>query len=155
MQQDLIQTDFVDGTIAMPAIGFTARVCIDRSATDGRATLIETTDAPGCGAPLHRHRSQSKVYHVVTGRYLFEMDGVRILAYPGQTVVAKAGCTHRFVNIGDVTSRMLILFTPGLDAGTFFGELSGLVANGRPHPHAMKDFGERWDVEFAPSAPPA
>ncbi|MDR7006204.1 cupin domain-containing protein [Paraburkholderia strydomiana] len=153
MKQDLIKADFADDTITMPSIGFTARVCIDRTATDGRATLIETTDRPGCGAPLHRHLSQTEIYHVMTGRYLFEVDGVRILAHPGQTVVAKAGCTHRFVNIGNETSRMLILVTPGLDAEAFFGELRGLVADGRPHPDALRDFGERWDVEFAPSAP--
>jgi quercetin dioxygenase-like cupin family protein len=152
MKPELNQAKSVDNTIAMPSIGFTARVCIDRAATDGSATLIETTDGPGCGAPLHRHGSQTEIYHVVSGQYLFEMDGVRTLAHPGQTVVAKAGCTHSFVNVGNASSRMLILIMPGLDAESFFDEMRALVANGRPHPEAMKVFGQRWNVEFNASS---
>jgi hypothetical protein len=58
------------------------------------------------------------------------------------------GSTHRFTNIDDKPSRMLVLITPGLDAAAFFSELREIMANGRPEPDALNEFGAKWGVEF-------
>jgi mannose-6-phosphate isomerase-like protein (cupin superfamily) len=38
----------------------------------------------------------------------------------GETIVAKQGTTHRFVNVDDQPLRLLVLITPGWDAASFF-----------------------------------
>jgi quercetin dioxygenase-like cupin family protein len=135
-------------TIDIPAIGVSVQVRIAPAATGNNATLIETFDEPGYGPPMHRHERETEIFHVLTGRYLFEVDGERTIASAGETVVGHAGRTHRFTNIDKETSRMLVLITPGLDAAAFFIELRSLMANGEPQPDALQNFGEKWGVEF-------
>jgi quercetin dioxygenase-like cupin family protein len=104
MQPNLNHSKTLDSTIAIPAIGVTAQVRIAPMATGNKATLIETTDEPGYGPPQHRHERDTRVFHVLCGRYLFEVDGKRIVVSAGETVVAHAGSTHPFTNIDDPMS---------------------------------------------------
>lgn len=103
MQSNLNQSKISDNTIAIPAIGVNVQVRIAPAATGNKATLIETSDEPGYGPPQHRHERETEVFHVRCGRYLFEVDGQRIIASAGETVVATVGSTHRFTNIADMT----------------------------------------------------
>ncbi|WP_144107583.1 cupin domain-containing protein [Paraburkholderia sp. BCC1886] len=135
-------------TIDIPAIGINVQVRIAPTATGNKATLIETSDAPGYGPPMHRHERETEIFHVLTGRYLFEVDGDRMIVSTGETVVGPAGSTHRFTNIDKETSRMLVLITPGLDAAAFFREFRSVMLNGEPEPDALRDFGAKWGVEF-------
>lgn len=137
-----------DSAIHIPAIGLDLSVCIEPSETEGRATLIETRDAPGFGPPLHRHRNETEIFHVLQGRYLFEVDGVLRILQAGETLTARAGTTHRFVNISDDTSHMLVLISPGFDAYRFFGELRDAMARGIPAPETLARLGAKWDIEF-------
>ncbi|CAD6548178.1 cupin domain-containing protein [Paraburkholderia metrosideri] len=148
MHSNLNPSNASANTIAIPAIGVNVQVRIAPTATGAKATLIETSDEPGYGPPLHRHERETEVFHVLRGQYLFEVDGERIIASAGETVVGHAGSTHRFTNIDQQTSRMLVLITPGLDARAFFSELRGVMANGEPDPKELQDFGMRWGVEF-------
>ncbi|MDR5759425.1 cupin domain-containing protein [Caballeronia sp. LZ035] len=137
-----------DSAIHIPAIGLELTVCIEPSETEGRATLIETHDAPGFGPPLHRHGNETEIFHVLQGRYLFEVDGVRRILQAGETLTARVGTTHRFVNISDDTSHMLVLISPGFDANRFFSELRDVMARGIPAPETLAKLGAKWDIEF-------
>ncbi|SAL41146.1 Cupin domain protein [Caballeronia peredens] len=148
MQSDLLYKKTSDESISIPAIGVDLEVHIAPVTTDTRATLIETTDAPGFGPPQHRHKRETEVFHITQGRYLFEVDGELIVAHAGDTVIAHAGSTHRFTSIDTDPSRMLVLIMPGLDATTFFSELRDLMAKGKPDPAALQALGDRWDIEF-------
>ena len=75
-----------------------------------------------------RHKRETKIFHVLTGPYRFEVDRQHTTASAGETVVGPLGSTHRFINIDKETSRMLVLITPGLDAAAFFLELLSVVA---------------------------
>src|ERR1700744_729000 len=123
MRTDFLYGDKVAAPIDIPAIGLHLQVRIPPEATGALATLIETTDQPGFGPPQHRHEIETEVFHVVQGRYLFEVDGKQTVVSKGETIVAKQGTTHRFVNIDDQPSRLLTLVTPGWDATGFFSEL--------------------------------
>lgn len=148
MQAQFSQSKELDDLISIPAIGVDIEVCIAPTATENQATLIACTDEPGFGPPQHRHERETEVFHVLRGRYLFEVDGGRVVAHAGETVVAPVGSTHRFTNIADKPSRMLVLITPGLDAAAFFCELRGIMADGQPEPDALNEFGAKWGVEF-------
>ncbi|CAL8480082.1 cupin domain-containing protein [Caballeronia novacaledonica] len=148
-----MKTDFLHGEqnaapIDIPAIGLRLQVRIASKATGASATLLETTDQPGFGPPQHRHEIETEVFHVVQGRYLFDVDGKQTIVSAGETIVAKQGTTHRFINIDDQPSRMLVLVTPGWDATRFFSELGDVMANGSPDPAVLKAFGDEWRIEF-------
>ncbi|APR34883.1 cupin domain-containing protein [Paraburkholderia sp. SOS3] len=137
-----------DSAIHIPAIGLDLKVCIGPSSTQGRATLIETCDAPGFGPPMHRHEHETEVFHVLQGRYLFEVDGKREVVQAGETLTAQVGTTHRFVNIDHDASRMLVLISPGFDAAGFFSELRDAMAGGHADPAALARLGTKWHIEF-------
>ncbi|MFC0397962.1 cupin domain-containing protein [Paraburkholderia rhizosphaerae] len=137
-----------DNAIHIPAIGLDLKVYIEPTATQGRATLIETYDAPGFGPPIHRHENETEVFHVLQGRYLFEVNGERKVVQAGETLTALVGTTHRFVNIDDETSRMLVLISPGFDATCFFSQLRDVMADGIPDPVTLARLGAKWHIEF-------
>jgi quercetin dioxygenase-like cupin family protein len=148
MQADVLQSQASGSPIAIPAFGVQLQVRIAPAVTQARATLIETIDAPGFGPPQHRHERETEVFHVLQGRYLFELDDERIIARAGETVVARRGGTHRFINIDARPSRLLVLIMPGIDANALFSELRTVIANDRPAPDALEAFGDKWGVEF-------
>jgi len=56
--------------------------------------------APGQGVALHVH-PYPETWIVRSGRAEFTVDGQKIVAGPGDTVVAEAGAAHGFRNAGD------------------------------------------------------
>jgi quercetin dioxygenase-like cupin family protein len=133
--------------ILIPQIGLSLRVLVPSDATGAALTSIETTNAPGFGPPLHRHR-ETEVFYILEGQYLFEVDGRRFLAEVGDAIVAPGGSAHTFVNATNAPARQFIQILPGLDAAAFFLGLGDVLANGNLDPNKLSAFGERWDVEF-------
>ncbi|TCL69841.1 cupin domain-containing protein [Rhizobium sp. BK251] len=133
--------------IRIPAIGLDLRVRLPPAASDSALTIIETTNAPGFGPPLHRH-PETEVFRVLAGRYLFEVDGARFYAETGDLVCVPGGAAHGFVNVTDAPGQQLVMIMPGLDAEAFFTGLGDIMKDGIPDRAALNLFGGRWNVEF-------
>lgn len=133
--------------ILIPQIGLHLRVRVPPDATGGVLTSIETTNAPGFGPPLHRHR-ETEIFYLLEGRYLFEVDGRRFTADMGDVVTAPGGSAHTFVNVTDKPARQFIQILPGLDAAAFFLGLGNVMRDGKPDQKALNMFGKAWHVEF-------
>jgi quercetin dioxygenase-like cupin family protein len=133
--------------ISVPAIGLELKVRVPMEASGGGLTIIETINAPGFGPPLHRHK-ETEVFHVQTGRYLFEVDGKRFEAETGDVIAVPGGAAHAFVNVTNAPASQFILIVPGLDATAFFTELGQTMAGVKPDPTRLEAFGLRWGVEF-------
>ena len=71
--------------IKVPAIGLELFVRLPPDATGGDFCFIETINAPGKGPPQHRH-PQAEIFRVIEGRYLYQVDGRRFFAEPGDAV---------------------------------------------------------------------
>jgi quercetin dioxygenase-like cupin family protein len=136
-----------EAPVPVPQIGLEVLVRVPPEATGGVLTCIETTNAPGFGPPLHRHR-ETEIFYVLEGRYLFEIDGERLTADAGDVVTAPGGAAHAFVNLTDRPARQLIQILPGLDAAAFFRGLGDAMRDGKPDQDALNAFGDRWRVEF-------
>jgi quercetin dioxygenase-like cupin family protein len=134
-------------SLHIPAIGLDLRVRLPPSASDQALTVIETTNAPGFGPPLHRH-AETEVFRVLAGRYLYEIDGRRFYAETGDVVSVPGGAAHAFINVTDAPAQQLILILPGLDATAFFTELGEVMRDGVPDRALLNAFGKRWGVEF-------
>jgi quercetin dioxygenase-like cupin family protein len=134
-------------TVSIPAMGLSLVVLLPPSVSGGELTVIETTNAPRFGPPLHRH-TETEVFHVLEGKYLFEVDGQRFHASAGEVVSVPGGAAHAFVNVTEHPARQLIMILPGMDAEKFFIGLGRLMANGRPAKPDLDMFGAEWKVEF-------
>ena len=133
--------------ILIPQIGLALRVRVPPEATGGVLTAVETTNAPGFGPPLHRHR-EAEVFYVLEGRYLFEVDGRRFAAEVGDVVTVPGGSAHAFVNLADRPARQFVQLLPGLDAAAFFLGTGEVMRDGELDQDALNAFGKRWHVEF-------
>jgi quercetin dioxygenase-like cupin family protein len=133
--------------ILVPEIGLELRVRVSPQTSGGALTAIETVNAPGFGPPLHRH-AETEVFRVLSGRYLYEVDGRRFTAEPGDVVSVPGGAAHTFLNISDAPASQFILIVPALDATAFFTGLGAVMRGGKPDPAALAEFGRVWGVEF-------
>jgi len=134
-------------SIDIPEIGLRLHVRLPGTASAGELEVIETINAPGFGPPLHRH-PETEVFRVLTGRYLFEVDGKRFVAETGDVVSVPGGTAHTFRNITDQPASQLVMIVPGFDAVAFFTGLGAVMKGGVPDRQVLNDFGKRWGVEF-------
>lgn len=139
-------------------MGLTVRVRFTSCVAEGGLTIVETTNAPGLGPPLHR-RAEVEIFEVVSGRYLFEIDGHRFIARRGDLVRVPGGAARAFVNLTGTGARQKVIIQPGIDAVAFFtefaraldassvdGSLDGSPARaGRAR---LLAFGDRWGISF-------
>jgi mannose-6-phosphate isomerase-like protein (cupin superfamily) len=84
-------------------------------------TVLEDVSPPHHGPPLHSHAFE-EFFYILTGEFLFEMNGESFNATPGDFVHAASGVPHVFQNITDQNARMLVLTRPG-GIESYFAEL--------------------------------
>ncbi len=137
----------VAAVVKIPPLGLDLVVRLPAEASGKALTVIETTNAPGFGPPLHRH-VETEVFRVLEGRYLFEVNGRRLEAGTGDVISVPGGAAHAFVNITDEPARQLVMILPGMDAQAFFVGLGGVLAKGKPDQETLNVFGKPWGVEF-------
>ncbi len=94
------------------------RFLIDGHQTDGRFALVEHRFEPhALAAPMHRHHLEDEYTFVVRGQIGAVLDGVEVLAGPGDLLFKPRDQWHTFWNPGDVEARVLELISPaGLES---------------------------------------
>jgi quercetin dioxygenase-like cupin family protein len=134
-------------TLKIPALGLELAVRLLPEVSGDALTVLKTSNAPGFGPPLHRHR-ETEVFRVLEGRYLYEVNGRRFEAAAGDLVSVPGGDAHAFLNITDKPARQLVMMLPGMDAQRFFLGLGQVLGKGRPGQNELNRFGQPWGVEF-------
>ena len=96
--------------------------------TGGIFSLLEASEPPGFGPPLHIHHDAAEAFYVLEGEYVMFLDEREETCPAGSFVFIPAGMRHGF-RVGDVPSRKLNLFFPAAMVG-YFDELSAAIARG-------------------------
>jgi len=47
----------------------------DAASTGGVVSVLEATEPPGFGPPIHVHRDAAEVFYVLEGEYVMHLDG--------------------------------------------------------------------------------
>jgi quercetin dioxygenase-like cupin family protein len=142
MNFDFFHSHADSPAIHILALGLELKVRLPLEASSGGMTIIETFNAPGFGPPLHCHY-ETGVFHVQTGRDLFEVDGECFEVGAGDVIAVPGGNAHGFVNITSQPASQFILILAGLDASAF-----NAMKEHKPDSALLKAFGIRWGVEF-------
>jgi quercetin dioxygenase-like cupin family protein len=88
--------------------------------TEGAFVLLEGTVSPQAGPPPHVHTREDEFIYVLEGE-LEVLDGERAFtASAGSYVYIPRHTLHRFKNVQEATTRILIGFTPAGFEGFFF-----------------------------------
>jgi quercetin dioxygenase-like cupin family protein len=133
--------------VSIPAIGLDVCIRLPVQASGGALAVVETTNAPNLGPPLHRRR-ETEIFRLLVGRYLFQVDDQLFLAEAGDVVSVPGGIAHAFVNVSECPARQIVMILPAFDVALFFTGLGTVMEDGIPDRHVLNRFGRDWGVEF-------
>lgn len=97
---------------------FQMRVNADAGNTDGLVSVLEATEPPGFGPPIHIHHDAAEAFYVLEGEYVMHLDGEEIHCPAGSFIFIPLGVPHGF-RVGDVPSRKLNFYFPASMTGYF------------------------------------
>jgi quercetin dioxygenase-like cupin family protein len=99
--------------------------CIIPSAdTGGAMAAFKETAKPGEGPPMHVHRTQTEVFHVIEGVFEFTVNGQSLRLGPGGSAVVPPGTPHRFECVEGERGVLHFELLPAENAEEFFRVLT-------------------------------
>jgi len=84
------------------------RVRVASATTASGISVLEHTAPYGSAPPLHIHRNEDEIFHVLEGDMRFLVDGAEIYVRQGETLLAPKGKPHGFVVTSTAGARWLI-----------------------------------------------
>jgi mannose-6-phosphate isomerase-like protein (cupin superfamily) len=91
-------------------------------------TLLEATEPPDFGPPMHIHHNAAEAFYVLEGEYIIFIEDQQTRCPAGSFIYIPLGVKHGF-RVGSVASRKLNLYAPGVMVG-YFEELAAAIADG-------------------------
>lgn len=105
--------------------GALINIRVSWDAGEDRVSVVEHYMPYGMSPPLHVHRNEDEVFHILEGSVRIQVDGVESVAQAGQTVMAPKGVPHSFRVESPEGARCLTI--------TSGGDLERMIReNGRP-----------------------
>lgn len=128
----------------------TVRIIAGANTTDGSFSIVESTELPGSGAPLHVHHGEAEGFYILDGTVELTCGAQTVTAHAGDFIYAPKNVPHKYVVAGDSPARLLLLFSrPGFEM--FFAE-GGCPLDqppaGPPNPDVFRQLVEKYDMEL-------
>jgi quercetin dioxygenase-like cupin family protein len=101
-------------------LGGIYELLVSAEETDGEATVMRMTVAPGTGPPPHTHPGAETVY-VLSGTLQYFIGDDKFDGVPGSVFRIPAGVVEHFEATGDTNLQVLVTYTPG-GIENFFAE---------------------------------
>jgi quercetin dioxygenase-like cupin family protein len=106
--------------------------------TGGEYCLVEVTVQPnGFVAAPHVHPYQTERFEIEAGAVAFKLDGKKITAGPGDTVIVPPGSSHRFWNAGETVARFVTEVRPALQFERLLETMFALANDGKTNKKGM------------------
>lgn len=126
------------------------RIIAGASSTDRSFSIVESTDPPGSGAPLHVHHGEAEAFYILEGALELTCGAQKVTARSGDFVYTPKDVPHKYVVLGEKPARLLLLFSrPGFE--TFFAEGGTPMDRppaGPPNPDALRQLVEKYNMEL-------
>jgi mannose-6-phosphate isomerase-like protein (cupin superfamily) len=119
---------------------FEMRVKADASGTGGVVSVLEASEPPGFGPPVHVHDDAAEAFYVLDGEYVMSLDGDEYRCPAGSFVFVPVGVRHGF-RVGDVPSRKLNFYFPAAMVG-YFDDLAVALARSDVTDHDLAEIAE-------------
>ena len=118
--------------------------------TDERLSIfISTNNRKGHGAPpLHVHRTFDEFFCVLSGDFVFMLDGERISAQTGDFIYIPRGVKHTFTCTNDQPSTLLVGITPSKGMEDYFAEMGRVLTPKGPDMAAMAAAYKKYNSEI-------
>lgn len=107
----------------------------DAGGTDGVVSVLEATEPPGFGPPIHVHHDCAEAFYVLEGEYLMFLEDDEVVCPAGSFVFIPQGVRHGF-RVGAVSSRKLNFYFPAGMIG-YFDDLAAALRQEEVVPEAL------------------
>jgi quercetin dioxygenase-like cupin family protein len=134
---------------AINVIGDTMLIRLTGADTGGVFTLVEQTNAPGVGIPMHVHKNEDELFHIIEGSIAFTVGDQSLVASAGTTVFLPRDLPHAWKVVGDSTVKNLVHVFPA-GAEKMWQELSALPPGEPPDMAQVVAICARFGVTFLP-----
>jgi mannose-6-phosphate isomerase-like protein (cupin superfamily) len=114
--------------------GTLVNVRLSWNAGEDRVSLVEHYMPYGESPPLHIHRNEDEVFHILEGSMLIHIGGKESVAHAGDTVLAPKGIPHSFRVESREGARCLTI-TSGGDFENMIREMGEPALNAGLPPH--------------------
>ena len=105
---------------------FEMRLKADARSTRGVVSVLEATEPPGFGPPIHVHDDSAEAFYVLEGEYVTNLDGDESSCPAGSFIYIPQGVAHGF-RVGAVPSRKLNFYFPAAMTA-YFDDLAAALA---------------------------
>jgi len=138
--------------IHLHALGMSVRVRVPGTPPGQSPAVFETMNAANSGLPRLR-RAEGEIVHILSGRFIFEVDERRFVARKGDLVVVPGGSSRTYVNVTGTGARQQVIMHPGVDVATFFQELAEatdplIKVETADRATRLREIEQRWGIEF-------
>ena len=121
--------------------------------TGGESYVYEVITPPGVGMPLHVHKIEDEIIHVLDGdEFDVEIGGEEFRAGPGSLIYFPRKVPHRFLNAGAKPLHTLWTITPRASYERFIEDLATLPEESLTDMTEVRDLFSRYGIEIL-SAP--
>jgi len=114
-------------------------------------SLLEFTTEPGAPWSTYHTHPTTEAWYVMEGELTFRLDGRRLAALAGSFLLAPGGVPHAVANLGSMTARYVVIFSPaGLES--WFIDVASLVEAakpGEPDPGELSALAARYGIVLA------
>ncbi len=114
--------------------GTLVNVRVSWNAGGDKISVVEHYMPHGESPPLHIHRNEDEVFHILEGEMRIHIDGKETIARAGETVLAPKGKPHSFRVESPEGARCLTI-TSGGDFEKMIREMSEPAASAALPPH--------------------
>lgn len=121
-----------DGEI-LNVLGESVRIILSGADTGGTLAVVEDVSPPGGGPPLHVHTREDESFVVLEGTVEFTVGESKRTLTPGEFAYVPKGIPHRFQNVGDTPSKLMVTLTPAGFEETFFKPVSEKIGVNPPN----------------------
>lgn len=95
------------------------------------AIFEQTSVSPRRGTPLHVHHLQNEVFHVLEGKYYFQVGGDRYKLKAGDSIFLPKKVPHAWTQVAE-RGKMTVIFQPAGKMEEFFVALANLKQEPSP-----------------------
>jgi quercetin dioxygenase-like cupin family protein len=134
---------------AINVIGDNMLIRLTGEDTGGAFTLLEQTNVPGFGIPMHVHKNEDELFHIIEGSIAFTVGDQSLVASASTTVFLPRDLPHAWKVVGDIPVKNLVHVFPA-GAEQMWQELSALPPGEPPDMEQVVAICARFGVTFLP-----
>lgn len=120
---------------------FDIKCIISSAETGGAMAAFKQITQPGEGPPVHVHREQTEVFHIIDGTYEFTLNGRSTTLTAGGSILIPAGAPHTFKNTGNTAGAVHFELWPANKSEEFFKRVDEEFAEIEDLPAFFDEYG--------------